>query len=126
MKDYIELEQHQLWMSQSLPIGLQGVKYWKEDIYNGVRVSMTAYVMAEKVAEETVYMDVRYPIDWWNHWKRDKAPTWLVRRWPVKYKMERKMVVSHWAGYPELPLSIPDTKHVFRFVKWPVVDEPDL
>ena len=40
--------------------------------------------------KDTREVTLKFPANWWQHWKEDHAPKWFLRRWPVNY-MERKV-----------------------------------
>lgn len=40
------------------------------------------------------------PLNWWQHLKKDHAPEWFVKKWPVKYKTETHVITGH-VLYPD-------------------------
>ena len=36
--------------------------------------------------DRLVPTQIDFPATWWDHWKQDHGPKWLVKRWPVEYK----------------------------------------
>lgn len=46
-----------------------------------------------------------YPMTWFQHFKRDCLPKWLIRLFPVKYtKVEKEVEFIREVEYPMLPL----------------------
>ena len=73
-------------------------------------VDRVAYIGAESIRFIWKFFSMRagvqefqIPASWWQHWKRDHAPNWLKKQWPVKY-IKRKADVR-WV-YPSIPPSI--------------------
>jgi hypothetical protein len=65
-------------------------------------ISMSAYVLAERLARETQQVAFDVPASWWQHWKRDCAPAWLRRRWPVRTtRLSRTMKFETFRAYPD-------------------------
>ena len=59
-------------------------------------------VLAEHVHDQQFVSEpVRVPATWWQHWKRDHAPRWAQRRWPVRYQTFTLTVdLTRWIKYP--------------------------
>ena len=65
------------------------------------------YVMidlpAERLDEKEVTLTVSVPKSWWEHFKKDCFPDWLLRTWPAKFKtVSVKDTVRFLAVYPKL------------------------
>jgi len=116
----IELHKKEFGTARAWPVGMVINRLdVQQDIEGIMRAKIVAALWCEKVGEEEHLVEFIFPKDWWQHLKRDHAPEWFIKRWPVKYKDSYKLVVTHWAGYPELPLYLPNTGHVYKFNVWP-------
>ena len=76
-------------------------------------IRMSGFVMAEEIDNRTkiVEFSVSVPSSWWQHFKQDNFPSWLVRMFPVKFKEIRKtkkVQFRRLATYPKASLVIPD------------------
>lgn len=72
------------------------------------------YVWSEHL--ESPIAIVQIPSTWWQHFKQDKFPTWLIKKFPVKYDQER-IEFERRVIYPRMPI---DTDK--RFMDWHVVE----
>ena len=81
---HISCERFQLAFKQALPeapllsINLS-VDTIKQRITQQCIYAFRTWLLAKTHVTET--QDI--PTSWWQHWKRDHAPRWLTRRWPV-------------------------------------------
>ena len=46
-------------------------------------------VIQEVYGEHLGTLEVKWPATWWQHFKQDVFPAWLLRRFPVRYAVER-------------------------------------
>lgn len=54
-------------------------------------------------------VDFESPLNWWEHFKQDRLPSWLKLRWPVKYSKETKTIkINHMALAPNLDIYLKD------------------
>ena len=51
--------------------------------------SISLMVRGKIWAEEAGVYEIKYPADWWQHFKLRWFNKWLLRRYPVRYKTER-------------------------------------
>jgi len=63
-------------------------------------------------SENAGFVEVEYPIDWWEAIKERWFPDWALKRWPVKYK---KVTVKAKAFYPNV--FIPEERYFIRLTK---------
>ena len=40
-------------------------------------------------------IEIEFPATWWDHWKLEHGPKWLVKRWPVVYKSQQVTKAIH-------------------------------
>lgn len=78
----------------------------------GKIVSATFDVLADKIAEDTytTYFDWKTPKTAWQLFKKQHAPKWFKRRWPVEYENHRyKRIVklTRMAEYPKANVAVP-------------------
>lgn len=58
------------------------LKRLPEDYITGrLEYQINAYIFSEKMGAHTV----RVPENWWEHLKKDHAPAWFLKRWPIKW-----------------------------------------
>lgn len=82
------------------------------DIGMDVTLAMEKKFLMLETVEESV--NITIPTTWFQHWKRDNAPQWVLKRWPVKYstvfvpKVIRKCCPH---------VDIPDRTTHFRFLE---------
>ena len=79
----------------------------------GLAYTLTAEVLAQKLADETVMdrqrMTVMYPDSPWQMFKNNHDVSWwlrwLVRRRPVRWHTQERAVTLHarWTGYAKFP-----------------------
>lgn len=78
-------------------------------IENELMYSLHTLIPAENVKEETHTFNAKYPQDWKEAFKEQHFPTWLKKRFPVKYKEIRKAVTfKAYNIYPKFPAIFPD------------------
>ena len=82
--------------------------------------SVAAEVLRPKTdADCTVQFDFETPAGWWQHFKRDCFPSWLLHRFPVKlvtFEATKRMRVEVMATYPKLNTVFPpgENRHVIQ------------
>lgn len=93
---------------------LRTLKIEKQEdfLYNEMAFRLSAMIPAEKLRDETHTVTFQSPKTWWQHFKKQYVPAWLLKRFPVKYQIQqRNFEVKTYALYPELPIALPDDKH---------------
>jgi hypothetical protein len=78
-------------------------------------LSLRSWILAGKHAEQ--WCEISYPETWWEHVKHDLAPAWFLRRWPVKYKIERVRTHGETHVCPHADVKWPDNQHL-EFIFW--------
>ena len=77
----------------------------------------TGYVISQFIADlpkeplKTIPFSV--PINWFEHFRRDHFPKFVLHRFPVKYQ---EYEIDLGAVYPKLPIAFPKQKLDIRFV----------
>jgi hypothetical protein len=68
-------------------------------------------VLGEKLEKKKVVV-FQYPNGWWQAFKLQFFPVWLLKRFPVKYKVERIIVsFEEYALYPKFPKVLPPQEY---------------
>lgn len=121
-EQYIDLNRQYIKYATLLPRCIaENAKLTIESDYftQALVLELKSFVMSEKVENETYDVPFEYPSDWWQLLKKQKAPKWFLKRWPV-YNITyfKRVTASKMVGYPELPLSLPDCGHQLRFNIW--------
>ena len=84
--------------------------------FGQMRLIFEMEVLKEPLGSEEIVRtgEVQVPATWWQHYKEsmsnDILARWIRRRWPVKYKIERrvfKFQIDHAAIYPEANIAVP-------------------
>lgn len=73
-------------------------RYRDEEIYETYRHLFLSIQMSVLADHETV-QPVKYPADWWQHFKLRWFPKWAKKRWPVRFSVT-EFVATH--VYPQL------------------------
>lgn len=78
----------------------------------GMVYELRASVLASKIADDkyTAYFYYKVPATWFQHWKKDHAPRWFKKRYPVKYEVKKAKKTVHfkrYETYPQANLAIP-------------------
>lgn len=80
----------------------------EDDIAGQLVYKLTAEVLAERLETGRFERTVRVPATWWEHLKRDHAPAWFTRRFPVRYTpLTLAVDLSRWATYPHATVPLP-------------------
>lgn len=103
-------------VTQAIPSGLHRLKYEEEPgfFYDGMLARLTAYVLSEHLAADTVEDSDWVPLAWWDHlkhdalgWARKKPCRVLTRYWirkrPVRY--EEITLTTTWTRKATRPMS---------------------
>jgi len=78
----------------------------------------------DKTVEVDLHMETVVPLSWWQHFKRDCFPQWMLKIWPVKWEVKnsverkkfifkgrKKVDVKVLATYPKFNQVVPDLGH---------------
>jgi hypothetical protein len=75
---------------------------------NLVSVQIKGYIWGERGKSETI----KYPKNWREAFKERWFPAWLLRRYPVVYRVHE---INTTTLYPNFKISVPDQTHVLKF-----------
>ncbi len=80
---------------------------YRDHLSNQLRLQLRGYVWAEDVGTAKV----KYPRDWWQHFKERWFPKWALDKWPVVYthKSFNAKVI-----YPDYKVAIPNQEYRHR------------
>jgi hypothetical protein len=77
---------------------------WKNDVADALVYQLSTYVLAEEVENRTKTVNFEYPKSWWQMFKQQYFPKWLLKRFPVKTKKDTRLVTfKKYATYPKAP-----------------------
>lgn len=77
----------------------------EDNVIDALVFRLEAEVMTEKLEDRTQTTTFEVPKSWWQHFKQEWFPGWLLKRFPVKFESYFKTVIfKHYATYPQLPL----------------------
>jgi hypothetical protein len=78
---------------------------------NNLAVSLRSFCWCD---EEREVVAAEWPADWWQAVKERFAPSWFLRRWPVKTK---RASMTARVAYTKLPYHFPEEKSIVQFVR---------
>lgn len=85
------------------------VEKYTDELVNQIIYSVRTMIPAEDTKEETHTVCVNYPDGWWNAFKYQYFPTWLVERYPIKYITKKETVkFTAYNLYPKFPEVYPE------------------
>lgn len=62
-----------------------------ENILRGMVYRATQEILSKSAeVEKVVALSIEYPASWWEHFKQRWFPAFMLKRWPVKFKVETK------------------------------------
>lgn len=115
--DSVRLEQFRVGIRRAIPwatLRESFTLYEEQDaVLQSMILAVQAYVLAEEIDNRSkrVKFSVSLPKDWWQHFKYDKFPHWLLRKFPVKYEeywQVKTVKFRRLATYPKANIIIPD------------------
>jgi hypothetical protein len=77
------------------------LRHYKDHIAGQVVCQLLHSVYGQKRPFD---FDYTYPATWWEHFKQDCFPKWLLRRYPPKMKTKR-ISYDAYALFPEIPVT---------------------
>lgn len=81
------------------------VHFIAQEMLNGLDVYFQTQFLTETVGEYSKVVNFRCPKSWWQFFKMQCFPKWLLRAFPVKTHLQEEVVVfSVKAVYPQLPM----------------------
>lgn len=82
-----------------------------------IYLRLKGYVWAEE--ESAQQQVIRYPYNWWQAFKEQWFPKWMLSRWPVKYA---KVVLDVKAIYPNFRPAIPNQEMRLSIIRHDTVE----
>lgn len=80
----------------------------KDALTNSIALKLHGFLMGEKLREEKRNWKVSYPSSWWQMFKKQYFPKWLLKSFPIKYiTLKRKVIFKVYELYPKLPIAMP-------------------
>lgn len=92
-------------VTRVLPV--DAYRSYTDELNIGMKVDLTAYIYYESMG---VYTHTwTYPTTWWDHFKQECFPKWLLAKYPAKYttesiELDAKAIFPDWnppRGYTE-------------------------
>lgn len=95
------------------------IKQMEDTATRDMLLSLEAQVLSDKIAEDSypVWHRWREPLNWFEHLKKDHAPKWFKKRWPVQYldkKQKRVVKFTRWAQYPKANVALQRDRRFFE------------
>lgn len=88
---------------------------WAKGIVFGLEVAVPGRKVTEH--EATDRFEFRAPADWWQALRERWFPKWWLKKWPVKYRVETKEVVTKTIIYNVCPhLHVTDNRNHLQFL----------
>ena len=89
------------------------LEVFEMEMYDAMLHRMKAYVLAEEVENRTLVssFEVKVPLTWWDFFKQERFPNWLLNRFPAKQRIIKKkktVKFTKYATYPKATMTIPD------------------
>lgn len=108
----------QAWLADDRHLGAFTVSRFRFDeqdhveFINKLRI-FSADILERKLAEDKypAYFHYKVPASWWQLFKREKAPHWFVKRFPVQWEDKQAKYtvnVTRKATYPMADIVVPD------------------
>ena len=78
-------------------------------ITDNIIYKIRGYLMGEKLREEKRNWKIKYPSYWWQMFKEQHFPKWLINKFPIKYIIKRRNVTFEiYELYPQFPIVRPN------------------
>lgn len=78
------------------------VTSWPE--FNSLCMKLDSFVLSQTVTEKSHRLKIEVPATWWDHFKRDCFPNWLLRRFPPQVQLHsEKVTFKLKETYPKMP-----------------------
>lgn len=90
----------------------------KDFLSNRIQYRLEFSLLNNKIADDTYkcYFTYKEPQTWFEHLKKDKAPKWFLRKFPVKYntiKKTRTVNFTRYAQYPKANIKVRNNQYVY-------------
>ena len=77
-------------------------------ICDDIVFAIRGYLSGEKLREEKRNWKIKYPSSWWQMFKEQYFPQWLINKFPIKYIIKRRRVTFKvYELYPQFPVVKP-------------------
>jgi len=89
---------------------------WSDYMSDTIVMQFTAWLTEETLVDTEQTVIFKHPASWWEHFKQEKFPQWLLKRFPARQKCEIKTLhFERTAIYPEAPvMGKPYQKYVIK------------
>ena len=98
------------------------------DIFGDILARLELQIFTEQHRAGTATESIEFPTTFWQMWKRDHAPLWFARKFPIKTKRHTLQVsISEYKIYPQAQFSLPKRfgePVIFRAVNTSWLPEP--
>lgn len=74
---------------------------YESSLIDEIGIAIKGFIWAEQIER----IEIKYPLNWWEAFKDRWFADWMLKRWPVKYKVE---VIDVKTLYPNFRPSIPN------------------
>jgi hypothetical protein len=74
-----------------------------EHTVEGMMLQLRSSVLGARILSDRQDFSFEYPASWWQHFKRDKAPGWFTRRYPVR--MTKRILSVDFTRYDTYPMA---------------------
>lgn len=86
------------------------IEFFMDDLAKRLCISIRAYILAGKHEREPI--SIEEPSSWLQHLKRDFAPAWLTKRWPVRTSVRTVIPNINVYVCPHSNVKFPDISHL--------------
>lgn len=77
---------------------------WKEETINALVYQLSTHILAEEIENRTKTVCFEHPISWWQMFKQQYFPKYLLKRFPIKTEKDTRLVTfKKYATYPKFP-----------------------
>ena len=104
---------------------LEDIKYTTssiDDEIEGIILRLEKDILSDKL--EKIVKTFNYPVTWWDHFKLDCFPFFLLRKFPAKLKVKR-ITFERRVTFPKLALMMRDDERFKEFYVWESMTEED-
>ncbi len=73
--------------------GDERIRIFYNQMVDRLVAQIKTFIMGEKAHEETRTVVFEYPASWWQHFKQEVFPRWLLKRYPVRRQRHQRLVI---------------------------------
>src|SRR5690606_19541015 len=96
-KQYLELRLESVDEAERIPrnvfLGELEIDIWSAPMVDDLLLSIYGLVIQERLSAHRVPVMYKWPKSWWQHFKYQYFPEWLIKRFPVLYRHTEKTVL---------------------------------